>query len=163
MKRGDFHQRMNKSDHFNECRRRENATRAKEMGDLPGEEHILLRWQDRDGPTGENLFFFLFLLISFFSRRASSMSPFSWSSAPLVSSLPLTVLSSQSGSRQLSLLSAPSSSSLSSQTCSKQAFPTLESSRGQPMRKQKTLRGRSSSQMGLARLIDLLLEPKKSR
>ena len=49
---------MIKSDHFYDCRRRENAARSKEMGDFPGEEHLLLRWQDRNGPTGDNLFSF---------------------------------------------------------------------------------------------------------
>ena len=91
------------------------------------------------------------------------MWPSCWWLAPPASSSPLTVLSSQSGSHQSSPSSAPSSSSSSSQTCSKLASPTPGLSRGQRMPKQKTLRGRSSSQMGPAKPIDLLLEPKKSR
>ena len=42
------------------------------MGDLPGEEHLLLRWQDCDGQTGKRLLFiYLVLLIHLFSHLIS--------------------------------------------------------------------------------------------
>ena len=41
-------------------RRRQNASSSEEMGDLPREEHVLLRWQDCDGQTGS--YFIIFLL-----------------------------------------------------------------------------------------------------
>ena len=71
LKRGQFHHKDSFKPSFSHelgliiiaiiaiIRRRENAARAKKMGNLPWEEHLLLRRQDCDGSTGGNLLFFI--------------------------------------------------------------------------------------------------------
>ena len=44
-------------------RRRQNASSPEEMGDLPGEKHVLLRWQDCDGQTGRYIIIIILLHI----------------------------------------------------------------------------------------------------